>query len=106
MRAAAAAACCCVTAALVTRRVDLPAASPPLPRLRRSHEELPIWNFDGSSTGQAPGTDSEVMLKPVRIFPDPFRGNPHKLVLCEVRSCPADSGAGGGNEAAAAASRR
>jgi len=46
-------------------------------------EELPIWNFDGSSTGQAPGHDSEVLLKPVRIFPDPFRGLPHLLVLAE-----------------------
>lgn len=25
-------------------------------------EELPIWNFDGSSTGQAPGEDSDVYL--------------------------------------------
>jgi glutamine synthetase len=24
---------------------------------------LPKWNFDGSSTGQAPGDDSEVILK-------------------------------------------
>ena len=46
-------------------------------------ETLPIWNFDGSSTGQAPGHDSEVLLKPVRIFPDPFRGLPHLLVLAE-----------------------
>lgn len=45
--------------------------------------ELPIWNFDGSSTGQAPGHDSEVLIKPVRMFPDPFRGAPHLLVLCE-----------------------
>lgn len=45
--------------------------------------ELPVWNFDGSSTGQAPGHDSEVLLKPVRIFPDPFRGAPHLIVLCE-----------------------
>ena len=37
----------------------------------------------GSSTGQAPGHDSEVLLKPVRIFPDPFRGAPNILVLCE-----------------------
>ena len=39
--------------------------------------DLPIWNFDGSSTGQAPGDDSEVLLKPCAIFPDPFRGAPH-----------------------------
>ena len=26
---------------------------------------LPIWNFDGSSTEQAPGEDSEVLLQPV-----------------------------------------
>jgi hypothetical protein len=24
--------------------------------------ELPKWNYDGSSTGQAPGEDSEVIL--------------------------------------------
>lgn len=24
--------------------------------------KLPRWNFDGSSTGQAPGEDSEVIL--------------------------------------------
>jgi glutamine synthetase len=47
-------------------------------------EELPIWNYDGSSTGQAPGHDSEVLLKPVALFPDPFRGLPHMLVLCET----------------------
>ncbi len=45
--------------------------------------ELPVWNFDGSSTGQAPGHDSEVLLKPVRMVPDPFRGLPHLIVLCE-----------------------
>jgi len=42
-----------------------------------------VWNFDGSSTGQAPGHDSEVLLKPVFMCPDPFRGHPNKLVLCE-----------------------
>lgn len=45
--------------------------------------DLPIWNFDGSSTGQAPGKDSEVYLKPVAIFKDPFRGEPHIIVLNE-----------------------
>ena len=46
-------------------------------------EKLPEWNFDGSSTGQAPGEDSEVILKPAAVFRDPFRGNPHILVLCD-----------------------
>jgi len=45
--------------------------------------DLPIWNFDGSSTGQAPGTDSEVMLKPQAIFKDPFRGGDNILVMCD-----------------------
>jgi len=44
--------------------------------------ELPIWNFDGSSTGQAPGHDSEILLKPCRIFRDPFRGGENILVMC------------------------
>merc|ERR1712130_1084445 len=46
--------------------------------------ELPEWNYDGSSTGQAIGSNSDCYLKPVRIFPDPFRGKPHILVLSEV----------------------
>tara|TARA_B110000483_G_scaffold234850_1_gene305519 strand:- start:2853 stop:3869 length:1017 start_codon:yes stop_codon:yes gene_type:complete len=47
-------------------------------------ESLPIWNFDGSSTNQASGDDSEVIIKPVALFNDPFRGKPHKLVLCDT----------------------
>lgn len=45
---------------------------------------LPEWNYDGSSTNQAPGEDSEVILKPVAIFPDPFRGGDNILVLCDT----------------------
>ena len=36
--------------------------------------DLREWNYDGSSTGQAPGHDSEVLLRPAAIFRDPFRG--------------------------------
>ncbi len=49
----------------------------------KSHLDCPEWNFDGSSTGQAPGNDSEVLLRPVAMFRDPFRRDPHKLVMCE-----------------------
>jgi glutamine synthetase len=46
-------------------------------------EELPIWGFDGSSTRQATGDDSDRLLKPVALFPDPARTN-GALVMCEV----------------------
>jgi len=47
-------------------------------------DQLPEWNYDGSSTEQAQGTDSEVILVPRQIFPDPIRGGNAILVLCET----------------------
>ncbi len=38
-------------------------------------DKIPEWNFDGSSTQQAEGSRSEVVLKPVRSYPDPERNN-------------------------------
>ncbi len=46
-------------------------------------EQLPMWGFDGSSTRQADGGDSDCMLKPVAAFPDPARES-SVLVMCEV----------------------
>jgi len=44
------------------------------------------WNFDGSSTkhvDSAAGENSDVYLKPVAIYPCPFRGGDNAIVLCE-----------------------
>jgi glutamine synthetase len=46
-------------------------------------EECPLWSFDGSSTEQADGADSDCLLKPVAIFPDPGRHDAY-LVMTEV----------------------
>ena len=38
-------------------------------------EKCPLWSFDGSSTEQADGSDSDCVLKPVAVYPDPDRTN-------------------------------
>ncbi len=35
----------------------------------KNYDVLPEWTYDGSSTKQADGEDSEIVLKPVAIFP-------------------------------------
>ncbi len=47
-------------------------------------EQPPIWGFDGSSTNQAPGENSDCVLNPVFVCSDPIRGGDNKLVMCEV----------------------
>ena len=54
-----------------------------LPNKTYKLEELPRWNFDGSSTKQAEGKFSDVYLYPQRIYKDPFNGGQHIMVLCE-----------------------
>lgn len=49
--------------------------------------ELPDWSFDGSSTSQAEGGNSDILLKPVKYVPCPFRRNNHIIVLCETFDC-------------------
>lgn len=46
--------------------------------------DFPAWSFDGSSTYQAVGHDSDLILKPVNFVPDPLRDKGNFLVLCEV----------------------
>eukprot|EP00754_Rhynchopus_humris_P032056 Rhum_TRINITY_DN15375_c9_g1::Rhum_TRINITY_DN15375_c9_g1_i11::g.154636::m.154636/K01915/glnA, GLUL; glutamine synthetase len=45
-------------------------------------EDLPVWNFDGSSTGQHRGSNTEIIIKPVALFPHPSLDNA-KAVLAE-----------------------
>ena len=53
-------------------------------KIVREGEEMPIWGFDGSSTNQAEGHNSDRVLRPVYVIPDPVRKGPNKLVLAEV----------------------
>ncbi len=48
---------------------------------------FPMWNYDGSSTKQADGSNSEVFIRPVKVINDPFRQNANSnafLVLCDT----------------------
>jgi glutamine synthetase len=46
--------------------------------------DFPEWSFDGSSTEQAVGHDSDCILNPVHAIKDPIRGEGNWLVMCEV----------------------
>ena len=50
----------------------------------RKGGEAPVWGFDGSSTEQAEGKNSDCVLKPVRIYPHPSEQDNSSIVLCEV----------------------
>ena len=45
--------------------------------------DLPEWNYDGSSTYQATTENSEIILKPVAYFRDPFRQGDNIIVMAE-----------------------
>lgn len=65
--------------------IGLPTANSDTPHI----ENIPIWNFDGSSTGQAVGHESDIILRPVRLYANPFYCEDDSLkmkafiVLCE-----------------------
>merc|ERR1712055_225744 len=50
----------------------------------KSVSELPIWNYDGSSTYQAEGSNSDTYLHPVKMYPDPFRRGDNIIVMCDT----------------------
>lgn len=47
-------------------------------------EDFSDWSYDGSSTNQAEGGDSDCILKPVNFVKDPIRGEGNYIVMCEV----------------------
>jgi len=59
-----------------TKRLEKPLGFDP--------KAYPEWSYDGSSTGQASGNNSDCILRPVRIVPDPIRGGEHVQVMCDV----------------------
>jgi len=64
--------------------MDIRSKGKTLPEPVTDPAKLPKWNYDGSSTGQASGEDSEVILYPQAIFRDPFRGGDNILVMCDT----------------------
>lgn len=46
--------------------------------------DFPEWSFDGSSTYQSTGNNSDLILIPVNFCKDPIRGDGNFLLLCEV----------------------
>lgn len=63
---------------------DIRSKTKMLRRLPKSVHDLPRWSYDGSSTGQAPGSDSEVTLVPRAMYRDPFRPGRGVLALCDT----------------------
>ena len=47
-------------------------------------EDFDEWGYDGSSTNQAAGDDSDCAIKPVFFCKDPIRGEGNYIVMCEV----------------------
>lgn len=55
----------------------------PMPETLPELSNIPVWNFDASSTGQNIGKDTEAVLKPVRLYFSPLDKD-YLLVLCQL----------------------
>ena len=78
------------TASLRAKTKVLPDPSIPKSTSFMNVDDIPLsffpeWGADGSSTNQAEGGDSDIILKPARAIRDPYRPGNY-LVLCEVFS--------------------
>jgi glutamine synthetase len=64
--------------------LDIRAKSKTITKPITSLADLPEWNYDGSSCYMASTHNSEVIMKPVAYFPDPFRGGDNIIVMTET----------------------
>ncbi|KAG4160697.1 hypothetical protein ERO13_D01G014100v2 [Gossypium hirsutum] len=64
--------------------MDMRSKARTLPGPESDPSRLPKWNYDGSSTEQATGDNSEVIICPQAIFRDPFRRGRNMLVMCDA----------------------
>lgn len=58
-----------------------------LPVKKYTLNMIPIWDFNGNSTGQSNEKNSEIILKPQAMFKDPFRPDSkhnNLLILCDT----------------------
>ena len=53
-------------------------------RVEDAANSPPDWNYDGSSTGQAVGHDSDIILRPRCVFVNPLFSHPASLVVCDT----------------------
>tara|TARA_R110001583_G_scaffold36124_25_gene119155 strand:+ start:561 stop:1673 length:1113 start_codon:yes stop_codon:yes gene_type:complete len=59
------------------------------PKMEEIFSQIPPWSFDGSSTNQAETESSDLLLRPVRLYPNPFVRQGQNtiqsfVVFCEV----------------------
>ena len=71
------------TKAQIVPSEDFSAATAAPEHPERKLDDVPVWGFDGSSTQQAEGHDSDCVLQPVRIYDHPLHDHAY-IVLCEV----------------------
>lgn len=89
---------CCVTyvwmaAGDLSAGGDIRALTRVLDHVPTDISQVPVASCDGSHTGQAQREFSTLFLQPRSLHPDPFRGAPHVLALCDTcEACDASKG--------------